>query len=336
MAENVTLNPVVTFSNDTTAVNTVNGNYTTITNAFTDVLSRSGVSPNQMNSTLDMNSNQIINLSPPATINSPARLADVVTNPTITVPPTGTSGAVVGFLNGNNTYSGSSTFTGAVSMSGASSLTVPAGSITGSEMATNTIANGNIRQSVGLSVVGNTNNFTANVGDIVGTTRQVLAVNTAGTSVVFAQPRGDQLLGTALNDNATAGNVGEFISATLNQGSAIGITSATATTLTSIALTAGDWDLWGQVNYIPAGTTSIANVNATVNTSTNTFNFANGFFSSFTFPAFVPGNFVSHTISVGPIRVSLSGSATYFLIAQASFTVSTCTAFGNIQARRVR
>src|SRR5262245_2905480 len=90
MAETFTPSPVTTFTNDTTAVNTVNNNFTAISTAFTDVLSRGGTSPNQMNSTLDMNSNQIINLSAPQTVNSPARLVDVVTNPTITVPSSGT------------------------------------------------------------------------------------------------------------------------------------------------------------------------------------------------------------------------------------------------------
>src|SRR5260370_30224305 len=71
-----------------------------------------------MFATLDMNSFQVLNLPSPATVNSPARLVDVVTNPTITVPAVGTSGAVVGLLNtnttesGNNTYSGTNSFTG--------------------------------------------------------------------------------------------------------------------------------------------------------------------------------------------------------------------------------
>src|SRR5215467_9124862 len=118
MAENLVLSNVTTFTNDTTAVNTVNNNNTAITTAFQDVLSRSGVSPNQMIAPLDMNNNQIINLPPPTTINSPARLADVVTNPTVTVPPTGTSGHVVPFLDGNNTWSGTDTFNGAVTLAG--------------------------------------------------------------------------------------------------------------------------------------------------------------------------------------------------------------------------
>jgi hypothetical protein len=112
MAENYTPNPVATFVNDTTAVNTVNNNFAAISTAFTDVLSRSGVSPNQMTSALDMNNNQIINLPPPSTVNSPARLIDVVTPGSITVTTagTGTSGHAVPFLDGNNIWSGNQMF----------------------------------------------------------------------------------------------------------------------------------------------------------------------------------------------------------------------------------
>lgn len=111
MAENYIPSNVQTFTNDTSAVNTVNSNFAAISNAFSDVLSRSGTSPNQMGSTLDMNSNQIINLPPPATINSPARLIDVVTpgSITVTTATTGTSGHVVPFLDGTNTWSGPQT-----------------------------------------------------------------------------------------------------------------------------------------------------------------------------------------------------------------------------------
>src|SRR5882672_984766 len=116
MAENYTPNPVTTFVNDTTAANTVNNNFTAISTAFTDVLSRSGVSPNQMTSTLDMNNNQIINLPFPSTANSPARLIDVVSPGSLTVTnaTTGTSGHAVPFLDGANTWSAVQNFNAGV------------------------------------------------------------------------------------------------------------------------------------------------------------------------------------------------------------------------------
>lgn len=131
MAENFIPTPVQTFTNDTTAVGTVNNNFTAISTAFTDVLSRSGVSPNQMNSTLDMNSNQIINLPPPATSSSPARLVDIANGQiTIVTATTGTSGHAVPFLDGNNTWSNTQNI--ALSSSLTPGLAISQSSMTGS------------------------------------------------------------------------------------------------------------------------------------------------------------------------------------------------------------
>lgn len=111
MAEIFTPLPISNINgNGTTAATSINTNFTNISSLFQDVLSRQGIAPNTMLSNLDMNSNQILNLPSPATINSPARLVDVVSNPTITVPPVGTSGATVPLLNGNNTWSGTNAF----------------------------------------------------------------------------------------------------------------------------------------------------------------------------------------------------------------------------------
>lgn len=130
MSINVSLATLSTLNN-TSILTQSNTNFSIIQSALTNCLSTNGQSPNQMQSTLDMNQNQIINLPSPASINSPARLADVVTNPTITVPPTGTSGGVVPFLNGNNTWSGTNLFNGTITIGGSSSITLN-GSISGS------------------------------------------------------------------------------------------------------------------------------------------------------------------------------------------------------------
>lgn len=75
----VTLDNVTTFTNDTTAVNTVNDNSTAIEIAVENTLSRDGTSPNQMEALLDMNSNRIINLPEPMSLSEPLRLQDVIT-----------------------------------------------------------------------------------------------------------------------------------------------------------------------------------------------------------------------------------------------------------------
>lgn len=100
MAINLTLQQLSTLNN-TSILAQSNANFSTIQTALASCLSLNGQLPNAMTSNLDMNSNQIINLPPPGTPNSPARLVDVVSNPSLllTVPPTGTSGATVPFCN---------------------------------------------------------------------------------------------------------------------------------------------------------------------------------------------------------------------------------------------
>lgn len=99
----ITLTDLVNLTNQTTAVNAINNNNAVLTTAMDNTLSRDGTQPNTMGATLDMNSNQIINLPQPNTVNSPLRLGDVV-NP-ILPPPA--------LLSGNNIYTGNNSFTGA-------------------------------------------------------------------------------------------------------------------------------------------------------------------------------------------------------------------------------
>lgn len=107
----VTLTDLSNLQNENTAVSAINANNAAVETAFDNTLSRDGTAPNTMGAAIDMNNNQIYNLPAPSTVNSPARLVDVVTNPTITVPGTGTSGHTVPFLDGNNTWSGTNGFT---------------------------------------------------------------------------------------------------------------------------------------------------------------------------------------------------------------------------------
>ncbi len=352
MAENITLNPVATFQNDTTAVNTVNTNNTTITTAFQDVLSLSGQSPNQMKSALDMNSFPIMNLPPPGSSNSPARLIDVTsTNPItislslagdVTAPASsGVLTTTVAKVNGVSYPTAPSTNTVPVVTSSntityqqVNNAQIAAGTITSANIGTNVVGNTNIRQGVARSVIGVTGNATANEADIQGTTRQVLAVNVAGTGLVFAQPQGDQLLGTITNDSATSGNIGEYISATVNTpGSAI--STNTPANITSTTIGAGDYDVWGIVYFVPASTTSVTIMQSSISTTSATISQTPGNWQQFCLASAVPVN-SPISFTVGPIRLSLASTTTIYLVAQAQFATSTMTAYGTLQIRRVR
>lgn len=112
----INLTDLVNLQNETTAVNAINNNNAALRTASDKTLSRDGTSPNQMTAAIDMNNNQIYNLPAPSTVNAPARLIDVTSNPTITVPGTGTAGHVVPFLDGNNTWSGTNVFNGVATL----------------------------------------------------------------------------------------------------------------------------------------------------------------------------------------------------------------------------
>lgn len=59
------------------------------------------------------------------------------------------------------------------------------GQVATAGIAANAVTNGAFRQSVGLSVVGNSGTSTANVADIIGTANQVLVVNSIGSQLAF-------------------------------------------------------------------------------------------------------------------------------------------------------
>lgn len=136
--------------------------------------------------------------------------------------------------------------------------------------------------------------------------------------------------GTNTNDNAATGYVGEFISATATTGT---LTTATNTNITSIALGAGDWDI--TAGYSASGSStpvtsdiwiSINTVTATnVNTAGQSFRFRG---TNLTDPV------TSGTL--GPLRVSLTGSTTYYLNCSVTYTPGTFAVTGIIRARRVR
>lgn len=75
----ITLTDLSSLQNETTAIAAINANNQTLETAFDNTLSRDGTTPNQMLSTLDMNSNRILNLQPPVSPSEPLRLQDAAT-----------------------------------------------------------------------------------------------------------------------------------------------------------------------------------------------------------------------------------------------------------------
>lgn len=154
----------------------------------------------------------------------------------------------------------------------------------------------------------------------------VTAISTTG---------GIDIKGTNTNDDAAAGDVGEYIESVIVVGSAVSLTSGVAANITSISLTAGDWDVTGVVSFSPAGTTSVTVARGSISTTSATIDSSPGRIAGHASAAQVPAGNGSH-YPMPTTRLSLSATTTVYLVATSTFTVSTMSAFGIISARRVR
>lgn len=141
------------------------------------------------------------------------------------------------------------------------------------------------------------------------------------------------LEGTPTNDNAVAGMVGEYISASVaTPGGALG--TGVVSNVTSIVLTAGDWDVDGVVDFLPGALASITQLLFGISEVSVTLG-AQDTYGQLSSAAQVPG--ANLTAQRTPtVRISLAAPATIYLVAEGVFTVDTLNAFGTIQARRRR
>jgi hypothetical protein len=162
-----------------------------------------------------------------------------------------------------------------------------------------------------------------------------------GTTPTVNQPN---IVGTTTNNNAAAGSVGEEITQSRVQSAATALTTATTAnvTATALTLTAGDWDISAALGVITGGATNITTIiygvsltsATTPGTDTTAVPTAGEVRMRVTNVGVVSSGVI--TYSIPRYRVSLAGSATLYFIVNASFTVSTASAYGSVTARRVR
>lgn len=140
----------------------------------------------------------------------------------------------------------------------------------------------------------------------------------------------DKIFGTSAGDSAAAGYLGEFLEAGPANAS---FTSGVPANVTSRLLTPGDWDIFAVGHFAGAGATtiteiiaSISDVSATINDNPNQHGHWRG----------TSTTDLHATIHLGPFRVSIAASKTYYLVAKATFAVSTYAVEGYLSARRAR
>ena len=115
--------------------------------------------------------------------------------------------------------------------------------------------------------------------------------------------------------------------------SAVSLTTATAANITSLTLPPGDWDISGKVDFTGGATTTVTYLQAGFSQVSVTIPTDYAALATVGNLAGTPFATVNYTQILPTYRVSISTSTTFYLVATAAFAVSTCSAYGIIQAR---
>jgi hypothetical protein len=140
------------------------------------------------------------------------------------------------------------------------------------------------------------------------------------------------LAGTTTNDDAAAGDVGEYVESVIVFGSAVSLTDSVSADLTSLALTAGDWDVEGNVIFFSAsGTVTQSEAGISIVSATQPGSALRAYSG-------VQHVVASYSDSILPpkTRISIAAPTTVFLVATCTFSAGTIQIFGSMSARRVR
>lgn len=222
---------------------------------------------------------------------------------------------------GKAAFATSPTFTTSIIMNGTSSgtTTVQAGSAASGTLTLPSATDTLIAKATTDTLTNKTFNSTA--------TGNVLQVSGVTVSA-------GQYPGTTTNDSATAGNVGEIISASVASGSAVSLSSGSAVQITTVSLTAGNWDCRAMVDFTDAGTTTYSLVLGGI--SQTTANIPNSPCTCRITQEDL-GQIAPHpTLNIGPTAEPVASTTSVFLNVNATFATSTTKAYGVLECRRVR
>jgi hypothetical protein len=176
---------------------------------------------------------------------------------------------------------------------------------------------------------------TAESGSNVGTNLDIVRYSDAGSQLdipfYITRATGNVYIrGVVDGSNVAAGQVGEYVTAN-NLGAPISLANGTAAACCSISLTAGDWDVEGNVGY-PTLVFGATNLQAYVNTSVATTGAGSEGYATM-----IGSNMGSGvSIPTGLRRFNLNVTTTIYLVAWGALAAGTNQAAGTIRARRVR
>jgi Repeat of unknown function (DUF5907) len=180
------------------------------------------------------------------------------------------------------------------------------------------------------------------LGGTTGSGAVVLATSPALVTPALGTPASGDMTnmtktqkGTTTNDNAAAGQVGEYIQSAVLQASAVNCPSGSTINVTSISLTAGDWDVSGNVNFIGAGSITFGYTIAAI--ATTSASLPDQSLWCITGPSSITGS-TDLGCAAPTQRFSLSSTTTVYLLGSCAFAGAGSSAggCGLIRARRAR
>lgn len=167
-----------------------------------------------------------------------------------------------------------------------------------------------------------------------GTFGRISLFPMSGNNWVYSLVSAGQQAGTTTNDNASAGNVGEFITTNVTQTNAKQITTNSSITLGSVSLTGGDWDCRGTASTVMSNTTTATRLSASLVTTDGVLGTEGTDGTNAVTP--VSAGSLGTDLKLGPARFSLASLTTVFLVDGATFATSQLWAYGSVSCRRVR
>lgn len=136
--------------------------------------------------------------------------------------------------------------------------------------------------------------------------------------------------------DAAAGSIGELLTTVVASGAAVSVTTATAVDIATLALTAGDWDIYGAIVFVGSGTTSaaatpwLAGISTTLNTQPTSLD------QRGSEDVVITTTSVTVCVQAPFQRMTVSSATTLHLVATGTFSAGTMTAYGRLIARRAR
>lgn len=189
----------------------------------------------------------------------------------------------------------------------------------------------------------------ARVGSLVVTTTGsvlgILAVSSLsvtstmtvfGAATVSTLTASAGIVGTTTSDSAATGFVGEYVQSAIESGSTVALSNGVATNLTSIQLTAGDWDVNGVAYLVPNAVSGVTQGLLSISNTAGTLDVLAGNIFAITLQSGGLTGGTGFSMALTRVRKSLNATTTVHFVVQSSFTISSNSTYGRITARRVR